>query len=161
MTLCRILNVGPDANVACLLEGLVRSEEPVVLQHIETGILALDELTGTPEADLPSIVILSFRLPVLTGLDFIVQTRSHGHLRSLPIMVWGPDIPPNQIERMHSAGAACVFLGEFDTLHLDYVRRFLGLSYVAAEESANPPARNRFTAAARRIAFGDSTATRS
>ena len=145
MSLCRILNVGPNPNVRRLLEELVQSDEPVLIRHIETGILALDELVNSPGTDLPDLVFVSFRLPVITGLDFVVQMRSHGHLRSIPIMVWGPDILADQIYQMHKAGADCVFLGEFDTFHLDYVRRFLGLQHSAVEDVASTPAPARVT----------------
>lgn len=89
--------------------------------------------------ELPDIVIVSFRLPVLTRLDFAVQMRSHKRLRAIPIMVWGPDILAAEIDEMHKVGVACVFLGEFDVIHLEYVRRFLGLPNKAVEEELSSP----------------------
>jgi CheY-like chemotaxis protein len=155
MSFCRILNVGPDLNVRGLLEGLAQSNERVLLRHIDTGALALDHLVGNPGIDLPDIVIVSFRLPVLTGLDFAVQMRSHEHLRSIPIMVWGPDIRADEIDGMHKVGVACVFLGEFDATHVECVRRYLGLPHKALEEAVSSPEQSRHQETALAKFMGD------
>jgi len=153
MALCRILNVGPDLNVRDLLEALVQSNEMALVRHIETGALALDQLVGSSEMELPDVVIVSFRLPVLTALDFAGEMHSHEHLRSLPIMVWGPDIAPDEIDQMHKAGVACVFVGEFDATHLEYVRRFLRLSHKAIDETVNLPEPTQGTSRSRKTAL--------
>ena len=88
MTPCRILNVGPDADVRRSLRELVQTEG-VLLQHIETGLLAFDELTKLQETELPDIVIIPFRLPILTAFDFISAMHSHQRLGSIPILVGG------------------------------------------------------------------------
>ena len=121
---CRILNIGPDSGVRDFLGALVQAVVQVRVQHIETGFIALEVLSGLPESELPHIVIIPFRLPVLNGVDFISGMRSNPHTRSIPILVWGPEIPEQEIDELYRAGAACVLLGEFDLAHLEAVRRF-------------------------------------
>ena len=133
-------------------ERLVQSGDPVLLQHIETGSLALDELLRLPRTELPNIIIISFRLPILTGLDFILAMRSNEDLRSIPIVVWGSEIRAEEIDQMHEAGAACVFLGEFDAVHLEAVRRYLGMPSSAAVGEAKTPRPSRETSKRDRIA---------
>jgi len=123
MTPCRILNVGPDADVRRSLRELVQTEG-VLLQHIETGLLAFDELTKLQETELPDIVIIPFRLPILTAFDFISAMHSHQRLGSIPILVWWPEMEEQEINQLYRAGAACVLLGQLDTTHLEAVRRF-------------------------------------
>ena len=93
-------------------------------QHIETGAIALDILSQLPESELPHIIVIPFRLPILTGVDFIVRLRLHERLRSIPIFVWGPQIPADEIERIYTAGGAGVFPGQFNSLHLESLRQF-------------------------------------
>ena len=120
----RILNVGPDSGVRSSLRELVaQTEGLVLLQHIETGSIALDILSKLPESELPHIVIIPFRLPILTSLDFISAMHSHQRLRSIPILVWWPEMEVQEIKQLYQGGATCVLLGQFGTSHLDAVRR--------------------------------------
>ena len=121
----RILNVGPDSGVRSSLRELVaQTDGLVLLQHIETGSIALDILSKLPESELPHIVIIPFRLPILTSLDFISAMHSHQRLRSIPILVWWPEMEVQEIKQLYQGGATCVLLGQFGTSHLDAVRRF-------------------------------------
>jgi len=121
----RILNVGPDSGVRSSLRELVaQTEGLVLLQHIETGSIALDILSKLPESELPHILIIPFRLPILTSLDFISAMHSHQRLRSIPILVWWPEMEVQEIKQLYQGGATCVLLGQFGTSHLDAVRRF-------------------------------------
>ena len=126
MVQCRILNVGPNLQARRLLQELVQTDEPVCLRHIETGFIALDQLARLPATELPHLVIVPSRLPILTGLDFIAQMQTHEHLRSIPVLVWGTEIPAAQIDEMQRIGVGDVFLGEFGTIHLAAIRRFVG-----------------------------------
>ncbi len=121
---CRILNIGPDSGVHRSLMEFLEAEGLGTPQHIETGAIALDILSQLPESELPHIIVIPFRLPVLTGVDFIVRLRLHERLRSIPIFVWGPQIPADEIERIYTAGGAGVFPGQFNSLHLESLRQF-------------------------------------
>jgi CheY-like chemotaxis protein len=117
----RILNVGPDPGVRRLLGELAHTDG-LVLHHIETGSVALEVLSRLPEAELPHLVIIPFRLPILLAIDFISVMHSQPQLRSIPILVWGPQTEAQEIDQMYEAGAVCVLLGQFGTMHLEAVR---------------------------------------
>ena len=121
---CHILNIGPDLDVHRSLMEFMEAEGLGTPQHIETGAIALGILGQLPEPELPHIVVIPFRLPILTGVDFIARMRSHERLRSIPIFVWGPHIPADEIKQIYTAGGACVFPGEFNSLHLEALRQF-------------------------------------
>src|SRR5260370_21840984 len=93
-------------------------------QHIETGAVALDILSQLPEPELPHIIVIPFRFPIPTSVDFIARMRSHERLGFIPIFVWGPQIPADEIKRIYTAGGAGVFPGQFSSLHLEALRQF-------------------------------------
>jgi len=137
---CRIFNIGPDSGGHRSLLGALEVEGLGTTQHIETGAIALGILCQIPEFELPHIVIIPFRLPILTGVDFVVRMRSHERLRSIPIFVWGAHIPAGEIDEIYTAGAACVLPGHFNTTHLNALRQFCRNSrYIASDVPSNQP----------------------
>jgi CheY-like chemotaxis protein len=103
----------------------VKTNDRVSIYHIETGTIGLDILGNLPESDVPDMVIVPFRLPILTGLDFIVAMRSNERLRAIPVIVWGTQMQVDEINEMYSAGATCVLPGKFNATHVDGLKRFV------------------------------------
>jgi CheY-like chemotaxis protein len=132
VSLFRILNVGPDPGVRDALRGLVQADRFLSLRHAETASVAFDVLRELADSDLPHLVIVPCRLPVLTCVDFITAVYSHPRLRSIPILVWGPRIRADEIDQIYATGAACVLPGPFSRVHLDAVRQ-LCHSYTGTE----------------------------
>ncbi len=100
----------------------MQTEERVSVQYLETGSVALDILSRLPQSELPDIIVVPFRLPVLTGFDFIAMIRRYERLRNVPVFVWGAEIQPGDIEQMYQAGTACL-PGYFGPTHLDVLRQ--------------------------------------
>jgi CheY-like chemotaxis protein len=121
---CRILNVGPDPEAQRLLEELARTEDRISLQHAEVGSVALEALKQTSESDLPSLVIIPFRLAILNSHDFIAGMQSHEHLSAIPVVVWGPQIELWEMGQLYREGATSVLLGDFNAAQLDAIRDF-------------------------------------
>ena len=119
---CRILNIGLDSEVCRSLEKLL--DEGASLQHIETGTIALDILRELPESDLPHIIVIPFRLPILWGADFVAEMRRNPELRSIPVFVWGAHMRADEIQKLYEAGATSVLPGDFNSLHLEALRQF-------------------------------------
>ena len=115
----------------------LEAEGAGTVQHIETGGLALETLNGLPESELPDIIVIPFRLPVLTGIEFMVRLRSRERLRSIPIFVWGPHMEAGEIHQLYAAGAACVLPGQFSAGHLDALRQFC-LNLIDADAPNDP-----------------------
>jgi DNA-binding NarL/FixJ family response regulator len=122
---CQILNIGTDSEAHRLLQELVQSEPLIRLQHIEMGSIALEHLRNLSEPELPHIVLVPFRLPIVTSLEFTSAMHSHERLQSVPILVWGVEITAGQMSDLYRAGATSVLLGEFGENHLEAVRRFV------------------------------------
>src|SRR5215470_9105699 len=102
---CRILNVGPDEGVRRLITEALQADRVASVQHVETGAVALEILRSLPESKLPQIVVSPFHLPILKASDFISEMRSHPHLQSIPILIWGTAISPEEINRIPATGA--------------------------------------------------------
>ena len=119
---CSILNIGLDSEVCRSLEKLL--EEGASLQHIETGTIALDILRELPESELPHIIVIPFRLPILWGADFVAEMRRNPQLRSIPVFVWGAHMRSEEIQKLYEGGASSVLPGDFNSLHLEALRQF-------------------------------------
>ena len=134
---CRILNIGADSEAHRLLQELVQSEPLLKLQHQEMGSTALEHLLNLPESELPHLVLIPFRLPIVTSLEFTSALRSNERFRSVAILVWGAEITAVQMSELYKAGATSVLLGEFGKKHLEVVQRF-GLGIDALVPSTTP-----------------------
>jgi CheY-like chemotaxis protein len=121
---CGILNIGPDPGVRRSVSEALEADWLASVQHVETGSIALEMLHTLPDSELPDIIILPFRLPILKAIDIIAGMRTRQQLRSIPILIWGAQIPTDDIDQLHSAGAARVLPGEFSTTHLDALLNF-------------------------------------
>jgi CheY-like chemotaxis protein len=154
---CRMLIVGPDSAFRSSLgELVVQADGLVRLHHIESGFVALDVLSKLPEPELPHIVIIPFRLPILTSFDFISAMHSHEQLRSTPILVWWPEMNAQEIDQLYRAGAACVLLGQFDASHIDAVQQFVRkLTGIEAAMTVSPALRAAPSASHRIAQPGD------
>ena len=82
---CRILNIGADSEAYRLLQELAQSEPLIRMQHQEMGSVALEHLLNLPESELPHLVLIPFRSPIVTSLEFTSAMHSHEQLRSVPI----------------------------------------------------------------------------
>ncbi len=122
----RVVNIGPDLNARRLLDELVRNEAGVAIEYLETGTMALEVLLGLSEDELPAAIVIPFRLPLMTAIDFIAKLHLRERLLSIPILIWGPRIFPDEIDIAYKAGAAAVLMGEFGTTHLEALRRLCG-----------------------------------
>jgi CheY-like chemotaxis protein len=139
-----IFNLGTDTEVQHSLGALLKAGESASLQNIETGAIALEMLLKLPDSELPQLVITPFRLPIMKGADFIAAMRSHERLRGIPILVWGAQIPANEIGRLNSAGATLVLEGHFDSAHLEAVRQLCPQCFRSASATPGSP-RRRYT----------------
>ena len=118
----RILNVGPNLDARKLLNEFALSDPLISVEHVETGTKALDIL-GTPSSTVPDVIVIPFRLPIMTAVDYIVKMHSDQRLCTIPVFVWGPRIWPDEVQRAYKAGATCVLLGEFSAVHVDVLRQ--------------------------------------
>lgn len=121
---CRILNIGADSEAYRLLQELAQSEPLIRMQHQEMGSVALEHLLNLPESELPHLVLIPFRSPIVTSLEFTSAMHSHEQLRSVPILIWGAEITAAEINELYKAGATSVLLGQLGKNHLEAVRRF-------------------------------------
>jgi CheY-like chemotaxis protein len=130
---CTIFNVGTDLDARRSL-GALAKDGAASLQHVETGAIALETLLQLSESELPDVVVIPFRLPIMTGVDFVTEMRSHECLRHIPILVWGAHIAADEVERIYAAGASRVVDGRFGAAHLEAVRQLCPTCFCSGPE---------------------------
>ena len=104
---CRILCITSGASYRLLQEFLTlgRAAE---LEHQASDVDALQTLRGLPATQLPNLVIISSRLPALSGVEFIRMMKEDRKLRHIPIVVEDSEVPSGGVDDLYSAGATCV-----------------------------------------------------
>jgi CheY-like chemotaxis protein len=137
---CILFNVGTDLDARRSLAALAK-DGAASLQHVETGAIALQTLLELSESELPDVVVIPFRLPIMTGVDFVTEMRSHERLQHIPILVWGAHIAANEVERIYAAGASRVVDGQFHSVHLEAVRQLCPSYFCPGSEQPRSPRR--------------------
>ena len=157
---CTIFNVGTDTDVQRSLGALFRGQGAASVEHIETGAMALETLARLPDDELPGLIITPFRLPIMKGADFIAEMRAHQRFRAIPILVWGANIPAEELKRLLAAGATQVVEGHLDATHLEAVRKICPQCFLAAGAEARGQGRRgrRYTITAALRDAGDKAA---
>ena len=155
---CQILNIGPDPGVRKSISETIEAEGLASVQHVETGFIALDMLDKLPDSELPNIVVLPFRLPILKAIDIIAGMHSRPQLRSIPILIWGAQIPKDEIDQLHATGAARVLPGEFSATHVDALLHFCRNRMSREAVGASRRRRRRYAIACALLDAGENAA---
>jgi len=102
-----ILADDDDIDVVMTKRSLIAAVEGVRIRIYEDGeqaLRALKEIDGSAEIDRPSLVLLDFRMPVLSCLD-IVERLSNSHVLSeVPFVVFSSSVGPTDIDRCLKSG---------------------------------------------------------
>ena len=155
---CRILNIGPDLGVRKSISESIEADGLASVQHVETGSIALEVLDKLPNSELPDIVVLPFRLPILKAIDIIARMQSRQQLRHIPILIWGAPIPKDEIDQLHATATARVLPGEFSTTHLDALLHFCRNRMSRDTAGVPRPRRRRYTIASALFHAGENAA---
>ena len=98
-----ILSVHPEMNIQCVWNG----QE------------ALNYLAGCPSGDLPSLIVLDYKMPVLNAVDVLNQIGDHPLYRSIPKVVWSTSRQPEHIRLCMERGADRYFSKPVSQAELD------------------------------------------
>lgn len=72
-----------------LLKELFNSVDPSIsLTFINNGKNVLDFLTGAPDNRLPSLIILDYNMPGLTGADILSSLKINNRYSAIPKIIW-------------------------------------------------------------------------
>jgi CheY-like chemotaxis protein len=128
---CRILNICESEPEYLLLRRAFEGEPRLLLERCESGIAALNDLRERRASDLPDVVVIPWRLPMLTSREFIDEMKADERLSAIPIIVLA-DVSGNEASDLRDAGAACVLskgitLDSFEATAAALLRFCLGI----------------------------------
>ena len=103
-----VLYITPNYADYVLLSRAVADLE-VILIHQETGVAAREHLTFCDDSELPNLIILAGRLPMLTAGELVTELKGDERTRSTPILVLSSFVNSSDVRSLYAAGANCVF----------------------------------------------------
>ena len=106
-----ILVVEDEEDAVLLLESAFRKAQfsnPV--HRVPHGALAMEYLTHVAEpkdrpAQLPALVLLDLKLPLVSGLEVLKWIRAHPSLHSLIVIIFTSSAEPRDVAEAYRAGA--------------------------------------------------------
>ena len=99
--LCSVLYIEDNRPNVALMERLVQHRSNWVLTHAENGRRGIDIASTRP----PTLVMLDLHLPDMKGIDVLLALRAEPATAAIPIVVLSADASPQEIARLHAAGA--------------------------------------------------------
>jgi CheY-like chemotaxis protein len=74
-------------------------------EEAEHGVAALDRLEQGPRVNL---IVSDNHMPVMTGMDFLIQVKANPHFGSIPFILYSGNITDEMYQRANEAGALAV-----------------------------------------------------
>jgi CheY-like chemotaxis protein len=102
-----VLYITPNHADFVLLSRFV-SGEAVSLHHQETGVAAREQLALVQESELPNLIVVAGRLPMLTAAELVTELKDDERTRAIPVVVLSSFVNGADTRRLYSAGASCV-----------------------------------------------------
>jgi len=115
-----------------LIEALLHQSPDVIVKSVWNGQEALSYLASCPDMDLPALLLLDFKMPILNAVEVLEQLREDARYLPIPKVVWSTSNQPEYINSCLEMGAALYFVKPNDPKELsnmtDKVLSLCGLS---------------------------------
>lgn len=107
----KILLADDDPEDQEILEDAIRKLEPVAQMHMmENGKEVLEFLAHCPDRELPELIILDYKMPVLNAVEVLELINQASRLKSIPKVVWSSSRQPEHVQNCMEKGAASYFV---------------------------------------------------
>jgi CheY-like chemotaxis protein len=116
---CYILLADDDMEDQSLLKDLLLELDPTKkIDSVSDGGAVLDYLHRCPDADLPCLIILDFKLPVMNADEVLDALASDLRYKEIPKIVWSTSNQQSHVNTCLQRGAKAYFTkpGDFHQL---------------------------------------------
>jgi CheY-like chemotaxis protein len=104
-----------------LIEALLHKSSDVVIKSVWNGQEVLSYLASCPDKDLPSLLLLDFKMPILNAVEVLEQLREDARYLPIPKVVWSTSNRPEYINSCLEMGAALYFIKPNDPQELSNI----------------------------------------
>lgn len=102
-----------DAELMCdTIKDMSSKYKVICMQYSKQVLETLDAFNYT---DLPSLIILDYNMPILSGLDLLKLLKANPRYRHIPVVVYSNSVYPKHKEECIDAGA-CIYLSKSTTI---------------------------------------------
>jgi CheY-like chemotaxis protein len=92
-----------------LIEAILELSPDMSVKSVWNGQEALTYLATCPDADLPCLVILDFKMPILNAAEVLEQLQDNARYLPIPKIVWSTSNQPEYINSCLEKGATGYF----------------------------------------------------
>jgi CheY-like chemotaxis protein len=93
-----------------LMDVITRMDKDLQIDTVANGGQLLDYLSASQPADLPSLIILDYKMPVLNAAEALERLKTDQHFVHIPKVVWSTSRREDDIRRCIDAGAKRYFI---------------------------------------------------
>lgn len=108
-----------------LKEALLGLNAGLKFKTAGNGRQAVEFLTGLDAASVPSLIILDYKMPMLSAVDILEQIKTDERYKNVPRVVWSTSKQPEHINKCLSAGACDYFVKPPNAAALGELARLL------------------------------------
>lgn len=115
LPLVYILVVDDDCDDTLIIQETIREISPKFrVTCLDKGQLVFQTLDKLMDAELPSLLILDYNLPIISGFELLREIKAHSRYQHIPVGVYSNSIYPKHKEECLEAGA-CAYLTKSST----------------------------------------------
>ena len=119
------------------LRALSKTDPALEVEVVRDGPSAIDYFFGDEAHELPSLVLLDLKLPMMNGLEVLEQLRTDERTKQLPVVVLTSSDETPDIQRAYSLGANSYICKPVEYEKYLHVVELLGLYWLQANRNPN------------------------
>lgn len=125
-----ILIADDDREDREMLEDVINGiDSDVIIHSLASGLLAQDFLEKCSEGKLPSIIVLDYNMPVMTGAELLTRIKNAEKYNSIPVVMLSTSNAQRHVEECLSKGANEYFVKPTDYFELkDLAKKILDMA---------------------------------
>lgn len=93
-----------------LEEEIIKLDQSVKLDKVDSGKEALDYLLNCPLHEMPCLVILDYSMPIMNAAEVLDEIRNHKKFEPIPKVVWSSSKQPEHVKSCIDKGAMSYFV---------------------------------------------------
>jgi two-component response regulator ARR-A family len=108
-------------DIELLSQAFSRKNPAVEIKSVETGAELFGFLSGCPTTDLPSLLLLDYRLPILTAPEVLATLKQDQRYVDIPKVVWSTSGRTDFVRLCLDGGALLYFPKPNSEAELDHI----------------------------------------